>query len=115
MVIVASAEEAEPQLPEHLESDADTETAVAEAEAPPRRSMLPQYRVLLHNDDVNDMVFVASTIMELIHLKRPEALERMFEAHREGLSQLVVTHREHAELLEDQFTSKGLTVTIEPE
>jgi len=26
-----------------------------------------------------------------------------------------MTHREHAELLSEQFTSKKLTVTIEPE
>jgi ATP-dependent Clp protease adapter protein ClpS len=38
----------------------------------------------------------------------------MLEAHKRGLALLVSTHREHAELLQEQFTSKKLTVTIEP-
>ncbi len=92
-----------------------TATATRPAPSPPRPRRLPPYRVLLHNDDVNDMLFVASAIVELARLTRPEALERMLEAHQQGLSLLLVTHREHAELLEEQFQSKGLTVTIEPD
>ena len=52
--------------------------------------MLPPWKVLLHNDDKNDMPHVISTIMEL------------------------TTHKERAELYKDQFESKGLVVTIEP-
>jgi len=91
-----------------------TATATRPAPARPKPRSLPPYRVLLHNDDVNDMIFVAATISELVRLTRADAVARMLEAHRLGLSVLVVTHREHAELLEDQFRSKGLTVTIEP-
>jgi ATP-dependent Clp protease adapter protein ClpS len=39
----------------------------------------------------------------------------MLEAHQRGISLLLTTHREHAELLHEQFHSKHLTVTIEPE
>ncbi len=92
-----------------------TATATRPAPTRPRPRTLPPYRVLLHNDDVNDMIFVAATIVELVRIPRPEAVDRMLEAHREGLALLVVTHREHAELLEEQFQSKGLTVTIEPD
>lgn len=77
--------------------------------------LLPRYRVLLHNDDVNDMVYVVCTIMELVNLDQIEATQRMLEAHHKGISLLIVTHKERAELLMDQFASKGLTVTIEPE
>ena len=82
--------------------------------ARPRSRRLPAWNVLLHNDDVNDMLYVADTIVELTTLNRHDAVLRMFEAHQTGLSLLVQTHREHAELLGEQFTSKRLTVTIEP-
>jgi ATP-dependent Clp protease adaptor protein ClpS len=75
---------------------------------------LPPFRVLLHNDDVNEMNYVVRTIMELVHLSRPLAMQRMMEAHQSGVSLLTVTHKERAELYIDQFASKGLKVTIEP-
>lgn len=76
---------------------------------------LPPWRVLLHNDDVNDMLYVTDTIMELTALNREDSIQRMLEAHDRGVALLVTTHREHAELLGEQFTGKQLTVTIEPE
>ncbi len=81
--------------------------------APPRPKLLPPWKVLLHNDSVNDMVYVIDTIVELTTLNRHAAVTRMLEAHNTGLALLLVTHREHAELLSEQFASKRLTVTIE--
>jgi ATP-dependent Clp protease adaptor protein ClpS len=78
------------------------------------RKQLPPFRVLLHNDDVNEMNFVVRTIVELVHLSKPAATQRMMEAHTSGVSLLTVTHKERAELYVDQFATKGLTVTIEP-
>jgi len=97
------------------EDGGGTATATRPAPARPKPRLLPQYRVLLHNDDVNDMIFVAATIVELARIPRVEAIDRMLEAHRDGLTLLLVTHRERAELLEEQFRSKGLTVSIEPD
>ena len=82
-------------------------------EAPPKLDRMPQWRVLLHNDDVNDMGHVVDVIMQLTALRRVEAVHRMLEAHTRGLALLLCTHREHAELLAEQFMSKRLTVTIE--
>lgn len=82
-------------------------------EAPPKLDRMPQWRVLLHNDDRNDMGHVIGTIMELTPLPRVEAVHRMLEAHTRGLALLLCTHREHAELLAEQFMTKRLTVTIE--
>jgi len=76
--------------------------------------MLPPWKVLLHNDDKNDQIFVARTILELTPLKQQEAELRMKEANDTGVALLLVTHKERAELYKDQFESKGLTVTIEP-
>ena len=87
-------------------------TKSAPKNKPPQ--MLPPWKVLLHNDDKNDMPFVISTIMELTTLKEQDAKLRTIEAHETGVALLLTTHKERAELYKDQFESKGLTVTIEP-
>jgi ATP-dependent Clp protease adaptor protein ClpS len=76
--------------------------------------MLPPWKVLLHNDDKNDMPHVIHTIMELTTLKEQDAKLRTIEAHETGVALLLTTHKERAELYKDQFESKGLVVTIEP-
>jgi ATP-dependent Clp protease adaptor protein ClpS len=91
-----------------------TTTAVKPRAARPRARRLPPWNVLLHNDDVNDMLYVTDTITELTSLTRQEAVLRMLEAHNRGMSLLLATHREHAELLCEQFASKHVTVTAEP-
>ncbi len=92
----------------------DVPAAIETRPGPPKTRHLPPWRVLLHNDQVNDMLYVAQTITELTTLNRQDAVERMLEAHRRGISLLLVTHREHAELLTEQFASKRLKVTAEP-
>ena len=79
---------------------------------PPRH--LPQWKVLLHNDDKNEMGFVVKTVMELTPLNEQEAKLRTVEANDTGVALLLTTHKERAELYQEQFTSKGLVVTIEP-
>lgn len=88
--------------------------AVKEKTKPRPPQMLPPWKVLLHNDDTNTMEFVVLTVMQLTPLKEHDALNRTLEAHKSGVSLLLVTHKERAELYKDQFESKGLTVTIEP-
>ena len=90
-------------------------SAIETEPARPKPRQLPPWKVLLHNDDVNDMLYVVDTIIELTTLNRHDAVLRMLEAHKMGLALLLTTHREHAELLRDQFDSKRLTVTIEPD
>ena len=77
--------------------------------------LLPPYRVLLHNDDVNTFEHVISAILKLTRLTAEEAVQRTIEAHERGVSLLLVTHRERAELYVEQFKSLSLTVTCEPE
>jgi ATP-dependent Clp protease adaptor protein ClpS len=76
---------------------------------------LPMYKVLLHNDDKNDMYHVIATITALTPLNEQEAVLRTAEAHKTGVALLLVTHKERAELYVDQFQSKSLIVTIEPD
>ncbi len=75
---------------------------------------LPLWKVLLHNDDKNAMGFVILSIVELTPLNEQDAANRTKEANDTGVSLLLVTHKERAELYQEQFQSKGLTVTIEP-
>jgi ATP-dependent Clp protease adapter protein ClpS len=90
-----------------------TKSKPAPKKNPP--GMLPPWKVLLHNDDKNEVNFVVDTIVELTPLNKQDAEERTVEAHKSGLSLLLTTHKERAELYQEQFTSKGLTVTIEPD
>jgi ATP-dependent Clp protease adaptor protein ClpS len=94
----------EPGLDTQIETDESTDV-----------ELVPPYKVILHNDDVNDMVRVVEVILRLTPLTREEATRKMFEAHYTGWSVLLVTHKERAELYQEQFTSCKLTVTIEPD
>lgn len=91
-------------------------TAVKDAprSAPGRVDQLPPYRVLLHNDDVNDINDVVASVTELARVTLQQAVQITMAAHKRGLALVCVTHKERAELLQEQFRSKRLTVTIEP-
>jgi len=75
---------------------------------------LPPWKVLLHNDDKNEIPFVVKTITELTPLNEQDAKLRTEEANDTGVALLLTTHKERAELYKEQFQSKGLIVTIEP-
>lgn len=92
-----------------------TQAPPKKAPARPRRRNLPRFKVLLHNDDHNTMEYVVRVIQKLTPLSKEEAILRMREAHETGVSLLLVTHKERAELYVEQFASCGLTTTIEPE
>ncbi|MCK4343257.1 MAG: ATP-dependent Clp protease adaptor ClpS [Phycisphaerae bacterium] len=77
--------------------------------------LLPPYRVILHNDDVNTFEHVIRAILRLTPLSGREAVQRTLEAHETGASLLLTTHQERAELYVDQFASLSLTVTCEPD
>jgi ATP-dependent Clp protease adaptor protein ClpS len=109
--------------PDSTESEESAGTTVVAPDATQRRqpatsknppAPLPPWKVLLHNDNNNEMLFVIRAIVELTPLTREDALHRMLEAHKSGVALLLVTHKERAELYQDQFQSKGLTTTIEP-
>lgn len=77
--------------------------------------LLPPYRVLLHNDDVNTFDHVIRTIRKLTPLTLEEAIQRTLEAHETGVSLLLVTTKERSELYVEQFAACRLTVTCEPD
>ena len=77
--------------------------------------LCPQYKVLLHNDDHNDMYFVMACLMKVFSFSPEKSFGIMREAHEQGLALCKVEPKEHAEFHQEQLQSFGLTVTIEPE
>ena len=93
--------------------DTSTATATRPSTAKPRQ--LPLYKVILHNDDVNYMDHVVETIVMLTPLNEQDAVERALEANDVGCALLLVIHKERAELYAEQFRSRSLIVSIEPD
>lgn len=79
----------------------------------PKVERLPPWKVILHNDDVNDAGFVLKKIQELTTLDEENAVKRVTEAHKKGMSLLLTTHQERAELYVDQFETFKIRVTAE--
>ena len=90
-----------------------TATQPARPALPPVFKPLGQYKVLLHNDDVSELMAVVRSIVEIVSLATEQAFRVVAEAEQTGVSLVVVTHLERAELYQEQLQSKGLTVTIE--
>ena len=105
------------QTTQSTETDRGCAVAASPAKkpaAPKRRpKRLPPYKVLLHNDDVNTFESVIAAILKLTTLQPQEAILRTLEAHETGVALLLVTHKERAELYQDQFATFQITVTIE--
>jgi ATP-dependent Clp protease adaptor protein ClpS len=84
------------------------------AVSPPAARQLPPYRVLLHDDDIHSMGYVVLTLVQLAALDDRRAGAVMMRAHVHGVALVRRTHKERAELYQEQFRSRGLRVTIEP-
>ena len=114
---MANQHEEAVESPPTPEADQGGATSVATRPQPtlPKPKMLPPYKVLLHNDDVNDFEHVIRCIIKLTQLSLEEAVERTWQAHAGKVALLLVTHRERAELYCEQFACFQLTVTAEPD
>lgn len=104
-----------PDRPEDSGSKPAVATKPAPARPAPKPTVQPGWKVLLHNDDENEMGYVVETVSRIARINVPAATRCMVEAHRKGVSLVTVTHRERAEFLQEQFRSCRLRVTIEPE
>ena len=80
------------------------------------RKKSPLYKVLLHNDPINSMDYVVSTLQQVVpKLSEQDAISVMLEAHNTGVGLVIVCDLEPAEFYAETLRSKGLTSTIEPE
>ena len=76
----------------------------------------PKYKVLLHNDPVNSMEYVSTTLREVVpQLSEQDAIAIMLEAHNSGVGLVIVCDLEPAEFYSESLKSKGLTSSIEKE
>ena len=80
----------------------------------PLDATLPPYRVVLHDDDVNEMGHVVRALLASVpELAAERATEIMIEAHLQGRADVIACPLERAELYRDRLESFGLTATIE--
>ncbi len=98
---------------EPLELDTTTEIEIDESK--PRVAEMPRWRVLLHNDDVNDMAYVVDSIVRITPLSAQMSYDCMMEAHLHGSTLLLTAHKELAELYQERFCTRRLRVTIQPD
>lgn len=81
-----------------------------------RARLLPPYKVILFNDDHNEMDYVVAVLLRLVnHLTQPAAEEIMLTAHLTGSAVVVVCPKELAEYYRERLLGYGLTATIEPD
>ena len=92
----------------------ETPTEAPEGRTRSIEEVLPPYRVVLHNDDVNDMMHVVRALVESVpELTGERAVEIMLAAHTHGSAEVLVCYLERAELYRDRLEGHGLTATIE--
>ncbi len=77
--------------------------------------LLPPWKVLLHNDEVHDMLYVVESLLKAVPLTVEEAIRIMLEAHETGTGLVIVCPQETAEYYQDRILTFGLHCTIEPE
>ncbi len=81
-----------------------------------RAKILPPYKVVLFNDDYNDMDYVVAALLHTIsNLSQQDAERIMLTAHLTGSAVVVVCPKEIAEYYQERLLSYGLTATIEPD
>jgi ATP-dependent Clp protease adaptor protein ClpS len=81
-----------------------------------RARLLPPYKVILFNDDYNDMDYVVAALLHTINnLSQQEAERIMLTAHLTGSAVVVVCPKEIAEYYQERLLGYGLTATIEPD
>lgn len=82
---------------------------------------LPNWKVILLNDDITTFEFVTDLLVRLFHKPHTEAKRLTREVHETGSALIVVTNLERAELYVEQIRSLArprgfpLTATMEPE
>ncbi len=78
---------------------------VPESETEEKTALAPQWKVLLHDDDVTTIEFVISLLKKIFHKAQAEAVRLTYEIHHTGSALIVVTNFERAELYVEQVRS----------
>jgi ATP-dependent Clp protease adaptor protein ClpS len=81
-----------------------------------RAKVLPPYKVVLYDDDFNEMTYVVFALLQAVNALSQSAAERiMLTAHLTGSALVATCPKEIAELYQERLLSYGLTATIEPD
>lgn len=78
-----------------------------------KRYNSPLYKVILHDDSVNTIEFVAKAVHRVMGYSKERSIEITMEVHTTGSSVVTVCDLEPAEHYCESFKSLGLTSTIE--
>ena len=103
-------------LPLKLEQSVNNNSVVIERKSAELKNKSPKYKVLLHNDPVNSMEYVANSLREVVpQLSEQDAIAIMLEAHNTGVGLVIVCDLEPAEFYSESLKSKGISSSIEKE
>lgn len=81
----------------------------------PSKRLPPNYRVLLHNDNVNRREYVVKALLKVVDGMTVDiAVNIMQEAHASGVALVLVCSQEEAEKYVTGLRRNGLTSTLEP-
>jgi ATP-dependent Clp protease adaptor protein ClpS len=81
-----------------------------------RTKLLPLYKVIVHNDDYNEMTYVVFALLHSVNTLTVQEAERiMLTAHLTGKAVVIVCPKEVAEYYQERLLSYNLTATIEPD
>jgi ATP-dependent Clp protease adaptor protein ClpS len=75
--------------------------------------LVPQYKVLLHNDDHNNILHVVTALIDTFKFEHEKAVDITLEAHEKGVAICRIEPKEYAELHCDKLRAYSLTSTIE--
>jgi len=78
-----------------------------ELQSEPSTSLAPQYHVILHDDDKHTYIYVMAMCMQLFGKSKEQAYGHAKEVDTTGVTILLTTHFEHAELKKDQIRAYG--------
>lgn len=81
-----------------------------------RTKLLPPYKVIVHDDDYNEMNYVVFALLHSVNILSVQEAERiMLTAHLTGKAVVIVCPKEVAEYYQERLLSYHLTATIEPD
>lgn len=98
-------------------TDTELESDVASSA---RTGLAPQWKVILHNDEITTFEFVIELLMTIFRKDAQEAFKLTNEVHNSGSALIVVTNLERAELYVEQVHSLArprgypLVASLEP-
>ena len=74
----------------------------------------PPWKVIVHDDPINLMVYVTHVFMRIFGYARPHAERLMLEVHHQGRSIVWTGDRERAEVYVLKLHAAHLLATLEP-